>query len=207
MPFESNVFINCPFDSDYLPLLRSIIFCVIDVGLEPRIALETLNSGEPRIEKILRLVRECKFGIHDLSRIKARKKGEYFRLNMPFELGLDVGCRVYGGGDFAGKRCLILEEERYRYQAAISDLSNSDIEAHRNEPEFALRAVRNWLTIEARLSPPGPTTIWGRFLDFMAENHDDLKRRGYSDTDIAGLPIPELIPCIRAWIAAHPPHA
>lgn len=207
MPFESNVFINCPFDSDYLPLLRSIIFCVIDVGLEPRIALETLNSGEPRIEKILRLVRECKFGIHDLSRIKAKKEGEYFRLNMPFELGLDVGCRVYGGGDFVSKRCLILEEERYRYQAAISDLSNSDIEAHRNEPELALRAVRNWLAMEAGLKPPGPTTVWGRFLDFMADNHDNLKRRGYSDADIAGLPIPELIACIHAWITVHPAHA
>ena len=58
--------------------------------------------------------------------------GEYFRLNMPFELGIDVGCRLFRNG-CGGKQCLILEAERYRYQAAISDLSNSDIAIHRND--------------------------------------------------------------------------
>ena len=204
MPFETSVFINCPFDDEYLPLLRPILFCVGDLGFEPRIALERLNSGEPRVEKILELIEASKFAIHDLSRLKAEKEGQFFRLNMPFELGLDVGCRIFGNPRLAQKRCLILEAERYRYQAAISDLSNSDIAVHGNDPLAALTEVRHWLAGEAGIRAPGPSALWGRFTDFMADNYDALIARGFSARDIENLPIRELLPCIRDWIAAHP---
>ncbi|WP_132255844.1 hypothetical protein [Methylobacterium segetis] len=204
MPFETNVFVNCPFDDAYLPLLRPLLFCVLDLGYEPRIALERLNSGEPRIEKIVALIRESRFGIHDLSRIQATRKGEYYRLNMPFELGLDVGCRLYGAEAFRSKKCLILEAERYRYQAALSDLSNSDIAVHGNEPLSVLSEVRNWLATEENLSAPGPSAMWDRFNDFVADNYDALTERGYSDRDVERLPIPELLTGMRQWVAAHP---
>ncbi|MEA1832020.1 hypothetical protein U8607_07985 [Methylobacterium durans] len=204
MPFETNVFVNCPFDDAYLPLLRPLLFCLLDLGYEPRIALERLNSGEPRIEKIVALIRESRFGIHDLSRIQAARKGEYYRLNMPFELGLDVGCRLYGADALCSKKCLILEAERYRYQAALSDLSNSDIAVHGNEPLSVLSEVRNWLSAEENLSAPGPSAMWDRFNDFVADNYDALTERGYSDRDGERLPIPELLAGMRQWVAAHP---
>lgn len=40
MSFERNVFVNCPFDEAYLPLLRPILFVITDLDLTPRIALE-----------------------------------------------------------------------------------------------------------------------------------------------------------------------
>src|SRR5262245_48821549 len=43
-------------------------------------------------------------------------KGELYRLNMPFELGLDVGCQRFAGGLRKRKKCLILDAESYRYQ-------------------------------------------------------------------------------------------
>jgi hypothetical protein len=201
LPFERNVFINCPFDDDYLPLLRPLIFTTIYLGFEPRIALERLDAGEARITKIIQLVVESKYGIHDLSRLKAKKAGEYFRLNMPFELGLDIGCKTYRGGVWATKKCLILEEERYRYQAAISDLSNSDIAVHGNEPVELVKEVRDWLNNEAQLKAPGPSAIWARFTDFMAANYEELKSRGFSDKDILKLPISELMANMKEWIA------
>jgi hypothetical protein len=76
MPFETDVFVNCPFDSAYLPLLRPILFTIIDLGFAPRIALETLDSGRPRIEKIISLVESSKYAVRDLSRIQARQAGE-----------------------------------------------------------------------------------------------------------------------------------
>jgi hypothetical protein len=160
MPFEKNVFVNCPFDDAYLPLLKPLLFCILDLGFEPRIALERLDSGESRIEKIIELIEESKFAIHDLSRLRAEKAGDFFRLNMPFELGLDVGCRRFRGGQWAQKRCLILEAERYRYQAALSDLSNSDIAVHGNEPVTLVGEVRNWLNSQTNLHAPGPSQIW-----------------------------------------------
>ena len=60
MAFDRNVFINCPFDDEYLPLLRPLLFTTIYLGLNPRIALETLDSGQPRIDKIVRLITESR---------------------------------------------------------------------------------------------------------------------------------------------------
>jgi hypothetical protein len=199
--FGRSVFINCPFDFAYLPILRPIIFCLIELGFEPRIALERLDSGETRVQKLIELIGDSKFAIHDLSRLKAEKEGEFFRLNMPFELGLDVGCKSFGSNQLSTKKCLILEAERYRYQVALSDLSNSDIAVHNNDPERALTEVRNWLSTEAKLKAPrGPSALWGRFIEFMGDNYDTLRRRGFSDKDIENLPIGELLPCIREWV-------
>lgn len=200
MRFDTNVFVNCPFDDQYLPLLRPLLFTIIHLGLTPRIALESLNSGEPRIQKIISLIQESKYAIHDLSRIQAARKGEYYRLNMPFEVGLDVGCRLFKDGEWSKKSCLILETQRYRFQAAISDLSNSDIAVHNDDPEQVATEVRNWLNNAAGLSAPGPSAIWGSFLDFMAANYDELKARGFSDRDIEKLPINELIAGMQAWV-------
>jgi hypothetical protein len=198
--FEKNVFVNCPFDKDYYGLLRPILFTVIYLGLRPRIALERSDSGESRITKIIGLIRESKFAIHDLSRLKARKAGEYFRLNMPFELGVDVGCRNFGAGKLAHKRCLILEAEKYRYQAALSDLSGSDIAVHKNEPEQVVTEIRNWFAEQCCPSAAGPSKVWGAFNDFMAANYDELKDRGFSDKDIEDLPMPELIAGMERWV-------
>src|SRR6185436_3786688 len=91
--FGTSVFINCPFDEEYKSILRPMIFTLVYVGLLPRLASETSDSLEHRIEKILRLIKECKYSIHDLSRLKSEKANEFARLNMPFELGIEYGCR------------------------------------------------------------------------------------------------------------------
>jgi hypothetical protein len=199
MAFERSVFINCPFDETYAPILRPILFCILYLGFEPRIAVERLDGGEPRIEKLLELIEDSKFAIHDLSRLKAKRAGEFFRLNMPLELGLDIGCKRFKVGQWQDKKCLILETEKYRYQAALSDLSNSDIEAHGDDPVEALTIVRNWLNNEATLHAQGPTFVWGRFTDFIAETDDVLLGRGYSRRDIDRLPMAEWMQQMRAW--------
>lgn len=207
MPFETNIFINCPYDAGYLPLLRPLIFTVLYAGLNPRLAAERLHSGESRISKILELIRDSRYAIHDLSRIQASKKGEYFRLNMPFELGLDIGCATFANEpSLQGKRCLILEKERYRYQIAISDLSNSDIEAHHNDPVRIVAVVRNWLANEVGLPLPGPSRVYDIFSVFMGENFDLLIGKGFSEADIRDLQTNELIKYMREWLLDSKPN-
>lgn len=150
--FERSAFVNCPFDEDYDPILRAVLFCLVRLGLRPRIATERSDVGEPRISKIVELIESSKYSIHDLSRCQAQEEGEYYRLNMPFELGLDFGCRRYGSGHLASKVILVLEEEPYRYQAAISDLAGSDIEAHNGDYEVAVRKSSQLASRHARLS-------------------------------------------------------
>ncbi len=200
MSFHKNVFVNCPFDDEYRPLLRPLLFTIAYLGFNPRIALEDLDSGAPRIQKIVSLIRACRYAIHDLSRLQARREGEYYRLNMPLELGIDVGCRLFGRGQHCTKRCLVLEEQRYRYQAALSDLSGSDIAVHDASPETLVAEVRNWLSAQAHIQAPGPSRVWTAFLEFMSYNYDALKRRGFSDHDIESLPVSELIPCMNEWL-------
>ncbi len=204
MGFNDNVFVNCPFDDEYLHLLRPLLFTIFYLGFRPRISLETLDSGAPRIEKIVELIRSSKYAIHDLSRLQAREAGEYYRLNMPFELGIDVGCRLFGTGEQREKRCLVLETERYRYQAALSDLSNSDIAVHGGSPVSLVAEVRNWLDNQARLRAPGPSRVWLAFLEFMAQNSDDLTRRGFSNRDIERLPVGELLQDMERWVIEEP---
>lgn len=201
MSFHKNVFVNCPFDDDYRPLLRPLLFTITYLGFTPRIALEELDSGTPRIQKIVSLIKISRYAIHDLSRLQARERGEFYRLNMPLELGIDVGCRLFGQRQHQLKRCLILEEQRYRYQAAMSDLSGSDIAMHAGSAEILVAEVRNWLNNHAHMPAPGPTRVWTAFLEFMSDNYDTLKARGFSDRDIEALPVCELMNCIDEWLS------
>ncbi len=118
---------------------------------------------------------------------------------MPFELGVDVGCRLFKGGRWSTKKCLVLEAEPYRYQGALSDLSSSDIAVHNNNPAEIVLQVRNWLSNEARLRAPGPRHVWEAFLEFMTDNYESLKQRGFSDEDVKRLPVSELMTCMQEW--------
>jgi len=149
MAFETNVFINCPFDEKYFPLLLPLLFTVIYLRLKPRIALEAIDSGELRLTKIVELIRASKLSIHDLSRSEAAVAGELYRLNMPFELGIDFGCRLFGRPNQRKKRTLVLETKPHRYKAAISDLAGADIACHDDEPYKVIGIIRSWLKSRA----------------------------------------------------------
>ncbi len=199
--FDRSVFVNCPYDEPFKPLLRPLLFCLVYAGMTPRLALERRDSGELRLNKIVELIQASKYAIHDLSRMEAREAGELFRLNMPFELGLDFGCRLFGDDEHRNKRCLILDTERYRYQTAISDLAGTDLGAHADEPEEIVTVTRNWLCSDAGCDLPGPSRLWGAFLDFMAWDFDRLSADGYSKRDIERLPVTELLAHMDDWVA------
>ena len=67
---DRDVFVNCPFDPDYKQQFNALIFTIYDCGFSPRCALESADSGQLRFPKICELIRECRYGIHDLSRIE-----------------------------------------------------------------------------------------------------------------------------------------
>jgi hypothetical protein len=107
LSYHRRVFINCPFDNDYLPLLQAIAFAVIDCGFSPRLAIQEVN-GRLRLEKMISLMRESRLSIHDISRLPARP-GELPRFNMPFECGVFVGLKESGAKRHRDKHCLVLE--------------------------------------------------------------------------------------------------
>jgi hypothetical protein len=195
----TDVFINCPFDDEYWPLLRPLVFTVVFLQFKPRLALESLDSSVPRIGKILQMISESTYGIHDLSRLKARTRGEYYRLNMPFELGLDFGHKNFVKAN-PPKQILVLEKERHQYQRALSDLAGCDIETHNNDPAEMIRAVRDWFRSNILRRPIlGATGIWNLFNDFMYDLHEICVKRGFSEDDFGKMAMTEFIDFASQW--------
>ncbi len=165
--YANSVFVNCPFTSDFKPMFRAIVFAVMDCGFRPRCALEDIDGGEVRLQKIERLIEDCKFGIHDLSNMKLDPDTGLPRFNMPLELGLFLGAKRYGDTSQKSKRLIIMDSDRFRYQKCISDISGQDVDAHGGDPKTAIRRVRDWLsTVSKRKSIPGPTFMIARYEDY-----------------------------------------
>ena len=168
--YATNVFINCPFDAEFEPLFHAIVFTVIHCGYTVRCALEADETGTTRIDRIYHLIEECRFGIHDISRIEHDAVNNLPRFNMPFELGLFLGARRFGSTPHRDKRCLVLEAERYRYQKYLSDIAGQDIIKHDNNPIAAAGAVRDWLAASRATTArplPGAAAIMRHYGEFQ----------------------------------------
>jgi hypothetical protein len=198
MPFENNIFINCPFDKTYKKFLDAILFTVIYCDFEPQIS-ETNDSGRNRLDNIISLIHNSKYSIHDLCRMQAKKQGELSRFNMPFELGIDIGARTSGIELFKDKKCLILDSQKYRYQAAISDISGNDIEAYVNLQNL-IRVIRNWLRRQQNADLLAPKLIWEDYNVYKVHLEESLISDGFHRKDIDNLPKSEFIELAKEWI-------
>lgn len=200
--FTKNVFINCPFDEQYYSLLRPLLFTIVYLRYNPRISSERSDSLETRISKICALIDICQYSIHDLSRIKSVKKNEFYRMNMPFELGIEYGGRSFGDATLKKKKCLILERDRYDLPRALSDLAGVDVKSHSGEPQQLVGAVRSWFVETVGLHRvPSPTVLWYKFTDFMTHFHDARVAEGFTDDDLRMMPVPEYIDFVKDWVA------
>jgi hypothetical protein len=128
--YEYSVFVNCPFDETYRSVFESIVFTVHSCGYVAHCSLEVDDASEVRIEKIAKMIAECRFGIHDISRTEPDPGTGLPRFNMPLELGMFLGAKRYGRAEQKRKSCLILDADRYRFQKFISDIAGQDIAAH-----------------------------------------------------------------------------
>ncbi|MBK8698729.1 MAG: hypothetical protein IPN29_04015 [Saprospiraceae bacterium] len=211
--YEKNVFINCPFDPEFTPLLKRIIFTVVFLGYHPRLALENSDSGEPRLQKILSIIRSSKFSIHDLSRIQATKPKEFYRLNMPFELGMDFASR-HCDKNLSDKRFLILSSKSYEYMRALSDINGLDIKNHNDDPEAIVENVRAWFIETIKLKNIESATIINydyfacnkaifedRFLRYR-KHFNEHEAEKYAESDVEKLNIAEFTNEVIDYIAS-----
>lgn len=201
--YHRSVFVNCPFDAEYLRLFQALVFTIHQCGFHARCALEAEDSGEVRIRKIKRLIRECGYGVHDISRVQLNPINELPHFNMPLELGLFLGAQEYGSGPQKQKRSLILDTEPYRYQRFCSDIAGQDIRAHNDEPARVIAAVRAMLStaLEGRARIPGESRIYARFARFLAELPAICRRIHLRPAE---LQFAEFRFLLREWLSTHP---
>jgi hypothetical protein len=121
-----SVFLNIPYDSAFENLYLAYIAGLSAFGLVPRATLE-IPTSQRRLDRILNLIQQCAFSIHDLSRVQLDAKAPRVpRFNMPFELGLAVAQN-------AGNRretWYVCETVPYRISKSLSDLNGTDVRIH-----------------------------------------------------------------------------
>jgi len=157
MDFYKDIFINCPLDKDYInDLLKPILYIIVQNDFNPRLALEISDSSQFRLNKIIQIIKECKYSIHDLSKVKSIKKGEFARMNMPFELGIDYGIKNMNDEDLSKKQFLILEAVKYDYMKALSDINGLDIKVHENKTINIFECLYAWISETLKINGQKP---------------------------------------------------
>jgi len=203
MVFEKSIFINCPFDTNYInDLLKPMMYVIVRNGFNPRLSLEVSDSGQVRLAKITDIIRNCKYSIHDLSIVKSKKANEFARMNMPFELGIDYGLRNSGINPLDSKQFLILEATKYDYMKAISDINGFDIKVHDNKAEQLFECLYTWFSETLKINKQDPPLkIFYEFVDFNTILFEEkLKKFGIeklAKNYIEKISIPEYIQEIR----------
>lgn len=187
-----------------MPLFRAVIFTVHDMRFSARCALEASNAAKVRIDKIQEIIAESKYSIHDLSRTQLDRIHKLPRFNMPFELGLDLGCKRFGKRHQREKVILILDVERFRYQKFISDISGQDIYAHNGSQRQVIYQIRDWL--RPQLDPekviiPSGAEILARFRTFKLELPTLSRRLRW---DPRHLNFADYVYAAASWISENP---
>jgi len=198
--YVTSVFINCPYDSAYEPLLHGIVFAVHHMGLKPKLALDSVDAGRPRLEKIFELIENCKYSIHDISRTELDPNHGLPRFNMAFELGLDLGCKRFGKRHHGEKTALIFDHDRYRYRRSISDIAGLDIEEHNGSVASVITVVRNWLRRSSdalTVTAPSGSAIYGRYQAFQLALPEMCNRFNW---DVNNLPFVDFSWVVHDWI-------
>ena len=135
-----SVFLNIPYDSAFENLYLAYIAGVSAFGLKPRAALEIPTSNR-RLDRILDLIQECEYSIHDMSRVQLdRARPRTPRLNMPFELGLTVALEHTA---IPGHAWVVCESQKFRLKKSLTDLDGTDPYIHGNKIRGLFRELGN----------------------------------------------------------------
>jgi hypothetical protein len=134
--------LNVPYDARYESLYLAFIAGLCGFGLVPRATLE-IPTSDRRLDRIVKLIRTCRYSFHDLSRVQLdREKPRTPRFNMPFELGLVVAWATVGSPTH---RWFVLEKVPHRLTKSLSDLNGTDPFIHHGNAEGILKALSNAL--------------------------------------------------------------
>lgn len=199
MAYKNNVFINCPFDTQYRDFIERLLFVLHSLGFNALISINK-SSGHDRILEITKMIKNSKYSIHDLSRNTAKKKGEYARQNMPFEFGIDFGCFTYLKNK-SDKLIAILDGNPHAYDNYLSDMSGRDILCHKNDPNLIFTVIPEWLSRNTEIVYQAPKVLSKKFSNWKIAYKDALKNRGYDLRAIKSVDINIYQLTLKKWLS------
>lgn len=132
-----NVFINCPYDEQYLDFFKFAIYFCCFLGLNPVFASES-ESSDKRMTNILDGIKGSKYSIHDISR---NEMGKAPRFNMPFELGIDYCYKEFVDNN---KKMLVMSKVDYDADKTLSDSKCLEVKYHNDSFNKYVETIRDF---------------------------------------------------------------
>lgn len=194
------VFINCPFDESYFPFIEAATFAILACGYTPRCALEFGDTGYDRLSRIVDLIDQCDFSLHDISCTELDPGSGLPRFNMPFELGVAWG-RKRRKND---RKLLVIDRAPHRYERSISDLKALDPVSHGGDPLEMVAQVRHWLSSHQIIPLNGPNHMKDWHQRFQVSLPHICSESGLDRTRIAET-FKDLVYCSILWLNAKVP--
>ena len=156
----AEVFLNVPYDFKFRRLFLAYISGISAFGLVPRATLELASSAR-RLERIVELIQDCRYSIHDLSRVELDRQAPTTpRFNMPFELGLAVAYEQIADRRHAW---FVFESVNRRLLKSLSDLNGTDPHIHNGTIAGVFRELRNIFLRPRR--QPSSRQMWDIYRD------------------------------------------
>jgi hypothetical protein len=191
---DEDVFLNIPYDASFENLLLAYIAGICAFGFTPRATLE-IPFGQRRLDRILSLIRQSQYSIHDLSRVQLdRSAPPTPRFNMPFELGLTVALERSAHPNHSW---IVCETVPHRIKKSLSDLDGTDAYIHGGTVAGVFRELGNAFVGSRR--QPSVTEMSQIYRLLRAQFRGILKKAGAKDAFSARV-FKEL--CVRASKAA-----
>jgi hypothetical protein len=179
------------------------MFTALYCNIRPRCTREYDNGAVYRLENIVKLIRECRYGIHDLSFVELDERSKLPRLNMPFELGLFMGAIKFGGDSHKTKSLVMLDSVEHDSKKALSDIAGQDPKYHEQDLEKAITAVRDWLKTETNaVGVHSGKLIYGAYKRFVS---DLPKLANKLKLDVDNLIYADLIDLMNLWLDENRP--
>jgi hypothetical protein len=129
------VFLNIPYDQQFERLCLAYIVGLTQLGLKINATLAVPNQG--LLTRILSLVEESDFSIHDLSRTELSRGIP--RFNMSLELGL-ARCRSDSNPEC--HRVFVFEKKACRTLKSTSDINSIDAQIHNGTVKGVMGKLR-----------------------------------------------------------------
>ena len=158
LPDPKGVFLNVPYDEEFISLYVAYVVGLCQLGLVPHLAAE-IPGGDRRLNRIIQLIQSCSYSIHDLSRVELSVSPSATpRFNMPLELGMTITWQILNPEKHTWFVC---ESDLYRLLRSASDLNGTDPCIRGGTVEGVLRELRNAFRRDRAPSVPQMLTVYG----------------------------------------------
>jgi hypothetical protein len=141
--YKWQVFLNYPFDEEFLPLADAMSFAVVAGGLLPICAYDLTTPDRPRLEMLVEAIQYCRYSAHDFSRSRGEGSSNFARMNMPIEMGMALFHAM--NDQHREHRCIFFVPTPHEHQAFASDLAGLDPKVHNNDCTCILTEMYQWL--------------------------------------------------------------